>query len=57
MFDNIRALDLYVDHTNRPAVAAKMISAEGEVKRIFLSYFYYIIIITLHYIITFRFIL
>lgn len=31
MFDNIRALDLYVDHTNRP-VAAKMISAEGEVK-------------------------
>lgn len=30
MFDNIRALDLYVDHTNRP-VAAKMISAEGEV--------------------------
>lgn len=31
MFDNIRALDLYVDHTNRP-VAAKMISAEGEVR-------------------------
>ncbi|CAH0724307.1 unnamed protein product, partial [Brenthis ino] len=30
MFDNIRALDLYVDHTNRP-VAAKMISAEGEI--------------------------
>nr|XP_049701305.1 dynein axonemal heavy chain 10 [Helicoverpa armigera] len=30
MFDNIRALDLYVDHTNRP-VAAKMISAEAEV--------------------------
>lgn len=32
MFDNIRALDLFVDHTNRP-VAAKMISAEGEVIR------------------------
>ncbi|XP_026741363.1 dynein heavy chain 10, axonemal [Trichoplusia ni] len=30
MFDNIRALDLYVDHSNRP-VAAKMISAEAEV--------------------------
>ncbi|CAG9136916.1 unnamed protein product [Plutella xylostella] len=30
MFDNIKALDLYVDHNNRP-VAAKMISAEGEV--------------------------
>ncbi|XP_068620608.1 LOW QUALITY PROTEIN: dynein axonemal heavy chain 10 [Battus philenor] len=30
MFDNIRALDLYIDHTNRP-VAAKMISAEGEI--------------------------
>ncbi|CAG9795657.1 unnamed protein product, partial [Diatraea saccharalis] len=30
MFDNIRSLDLYVDHTNRP-VAAKMISAEGEI--------------------------
>ncbi|KPJ04007.1 Dynein heavy chain 10, axonemal [Papilio xuthus] len=30
MFDNIRALDLYVDHSNRP-VAAKMISAEGEI--------------------------
>ncbi|XP_059059014.1 dynein axonemal heavy chain 10 [Achroia grisella] len=30
MFDNIRALDLYVDHTNRP-VATKMISAEGEI--------------------------
>ncbi|XP_041985040.1 dynein axonemal heavy chain 10 [Aricia agestis] len=30
MFDNIKALDLYVDHTNRP-VAAKMISAEGEI--------------------------
>lgn len=31
MFDNIKALELYVDHTNRP-VASKMISAEGEVK-------------------------
>ncbi|XP_049877279.1 dynein axonemal heavy chain 10 [Pectinophora gossypiella] len=30
MFDNIRALELYVDHTNRP-VASKMISAEGEI--------------------------
>lgn len=30
MFDNIRSLDLYVDHSNRP-VAAKMFSAEGEV--------------------------
>ncbi|XP_063540762.1 dynein axonemal heavy chain 10 [Cydia strobilella] len=30
MFDNIKALDLYVDHTNRP-VAAKMISAEEEI--------------------------
>ncbi|KAL4712607.1 hypothetical protein ACJJTC_007202 [Scirpophaga incertulas] len=30
MFDNIKALDLYVDHTHRP-VAAKMISAEGEI--------------------------
>ncbi|KAJ2948630.1 hypothetical protein O0L34_g7885 [Tuta absoluta] len=30
MFDNIRSLELYVDHTNRP-VASKMISAEGEI--------------------------
>ncbi|CAB3257120.1 unnamed protein product [Arctia plantaginis] len=30
MFDNIRALELYVDHTNRP-VASKMISAENEI--------------------------
>ncbi|KAF9424734.1 hypothetical protein HW555_000035, partial [Spodoptera exigua] len=30
MFDNIRSLELYVDHTNRP-VASKMISAEAEV--------------------------
>ena len=37
MFDNIRSLDLYVDHTNRP-VAAKMISAEAEV-RINIKYF------------------
>lgn len=37
MFDNIRALDLYVDHANRP-VAAKMVSAEGEVSFFILIY-------------------
>lgn len=40
MFDNIRSLDLYVDHTNRP-VAAKMISAEGEASSTYLLQLYF----------------